>query len=544
MSCSRGSKTCSRAVPEPGWRGRLSRRDLLRWPAGISAAALISVHRVRAAPSGDTPIRGGVPLVALAAVPDTLDPQRTTQLSARHLTSQLYGSVLRPNTAGDVIPDVAMAILASPDGLSLTLYLRPGIAFHDGAPVQSRDVVASLERLGDRSISAKNAWRLEHVTDLAAPDQTRIVIHLRQPDLSLPASLAAGCAAILPADTFRRGDPFATGALPPGTGPFMFHAWESGGRLNLTRNPGYWRQPRPFFDGLVVSYAPEDASRTTAIVTLAVDVIEDAPLLDIATLKQDNRIVLVGGPSRRLCALRLNLRRDQMRDVRLRRLVAAAIDRTALVKAATADQAIPSMTLFPDDFWGALKKDVPAAASGKVRQGLTDLGYPAGLSLVLLCPEQDATLANAAILLQEQCAQAGVAVTLQLLAPSALARTQADGDYDLVMTWQGPWLDPHELVRPLLASDGVENTGGYANPALDRLIDAANLPADQDVRVGLYQEIQETMLQDVPWIVLFHPDQYHAAVARLRGLTAYAESSLAGLSNAWFSDQSLSPLPG
>lgn len=526
-------------MPEPGPARRLSRRDLLAWTAGTGAAALVPARRVLAA-EPPAPQRGGFPLVALAAAPDTLDPQRTAQLSARHLASLIYGSPLRPNTAGGVIPDGAIATLSTPDALSLTLYLRPGLGFHDGTPVRSRDVVASLARLADKAVSGKNAWRLEHVTRVTAPDDNRVTIALQQPDLALPASLAAGCAAILPSQRFAHGDPFAAGTPPPGTGPFMFHAWDAGGRVSLDRNPGYWRQPRPYVDGLLVSSLPEESSRTTAMVTLAVDVIEDAPLLDIPTLTQDTRITLVGGPSRRICALGLNLRRGQMRDVRLRRLVAAAIDRAALVKAATADQAVPSLTLFPDDFWGALKKSVPGADSGAVRQELTALGYPAGLSLSLLCPEQDATLANAAILLQEQFAQAGIAVTLQLLAPSVLDQSLAEGAYDVAISWQGPWLDPHELVRPLLASDGVENTGGYANPALDKLIDAANLPADQDVRADLYQRIQQTMLEDVPWIVLFHPSQYHATVARLQGMTAYADGSLAGLASAWFNDQALS----
>lgn len=527
-------------MPEPESAPRLSRRALLGWTAGAGAAALVPARRSLAAPAPPSPVRGGFPLVALAAVPDTLDPARTTQRSAQHLTSLIYGSLLRPNTAGGVIPNVAIATLDSPDALSLTLFLRPGIVFHDGTPVRGRDVVASLARLGDKAISGKNAWRLEHVRQVVAPDDKRVLLTLSQPDISLPPSLSSACAAILPADAFDHGDPFAAGALPPGTGPFRFHLWASGGRLLLDRNPAFWRTPRPWFDGLLISYLPEEASRTTAMVTLAVDVIEDAPLLDIPTLKQDTRTTLVGGPSRRVCAIGLNLRRGQMRDIRLRRLVAAAIDRNSLVKAATGGEAIPSTTLFPADFWGALNESVPNGASGTVRQQLNALGYPAGLSLTLLCPEQDAPLANAAILLQEQFAQAGIAVTLQLLESPVLERTLADGDFDLALTWQGPWLDPHELVRPMLASDGVENITGYANSSLDRLIDQAIQPAAQDARAGLYQTIQETMLQDMPWIVLFHPNQYHACISRLLGMAAYVDGSLGGLAGAWFNDQSSS----
>jgi peptide/nickel transport system substrate-binding protein len=212
--------------------------------------------------------------------------------------------------------------------------------------------------------------------------------------------------------------------------------------------------------------------------------------------------------------------------------VARAIDREALVAAATAGQATAQATLFPEDHWAHLAVSTPAPDTAAVLADLAALGYPAGLRLSLICPEQDPSLANAAVLLQEQFARAGIAAALELLDARSLSEAVAASAFDLLIGYRGPWIDPHELVRPLVASDGVENLSGYASPTADVQIMAAVAPKDLETRTERYRAIQELLLTDVPWITLFLPNHYHATTTRLSGIRAYPTGSLYGLRRA------------
>lgn len=515
----------------------MNRRALLRGALGVAAGrALDAVAKTQGqeqAQETGPPVVGGTPRVALADVPLTLDAARTDQLAAWWVAQQLYDPPMRETPRGGVVAGLVLDALPAADGFAYTLPLRPGVRFHDGQLLRARDVAASLERVRDPAVGGINAWRLEHVAAIETPDERTVTLRLATPNVALPVLLASPVMGILPEGVIADGDPFTVERPPVGTGPFAFAAWGGRGELSLMRNPASWQPGLPFLDGIQFQYLVEDTARTTAMVTGAVDAIQSAPLLDVAILADDTSVGLIGGVSRRVCGLVLNLRGGALADVRLRRLVARSIDREALVAAATGGQATAQATLFPDDHWAHLAVPTPAPDTAAVLADLAALGYPAGLRLSLICPEQDPSLANASVLLQEQFARAGIAATLELLDARSLAEAVAASAFDLLIGYRGPWLDPHELVRPLVASDGVANLSGYANPTVDGQIAAAVAPADLETRVERYRAIQELLLVDVPWITLFLPNHYHAVTAQIAGMRAYPSGSLYGLRRAW-----------
>lgn len=259
----------------------------------------------------------------------------------------------------------------------------------------------------------------------------------------------------------------------------------------------------------------------------------DAPLLDIPSLKQDPNIALVGGSSVRACVLLLNVQQGGMADRRLRALLSGAIDRSALVRTATGNEASPEQTLFPKSSWPGLDKSPAPTDWAQTRTDLTDLGYPIGLPLRLIADERDGSLANAAVLMQEQLAYAGISLTLGLLDEVALERALTIRDYDLYMTYTPPWIDPHELVRPFLMSDGPDNLMGYRSARVDHLIRRATLVTGQDDRAEIYRQLQRILLEELPLLVLFFPNYYDAMSSRLKDFRQYPPMRAYGLRTAW-----------
>ena len=276
--------------------------------------------------------------------------------------------------------------------------------------------------------------------------------------------------------------------------------------------------------------APSAAiSRSTDLVAGDVDLLIDAPLLDIPTLRENPRITLVGGPTNRLCLLQVNLARPRLTDRRMRNLISTAIDRDDLVRAATAGEAVPANVLIPAGHWAALAVDSAVLAPEDVRARLGELGEAPGMELRLIASSRDASLANACVLLQEQFAWAGIALALDLLDEDELDIAMAEGDWDLQMTYMPWWRDPHELIRPLVVSEGAMNASGYASDQVDYLAGLACRARAQEERGYLYRAIQEIVAREAPVIPLFFPNHYDAMSERLDSYPFFHPESAAAM---------------
>jgi peptide/nickel transport system substrate-binding protein len=485
----------------------------------------------RAALAQGVPIvRGGVPLVALPSLPDRLDPAGSGWEGA-WLRTLIYDAPLRPLTSGDIVAAVGIGLGLRGDGASVDLAARPGVIFADGSPLTVADLVASVERSIQHADIA-SAWRWERIERVETGDD-RVRLVLREPDATLAASLASPLVPVTPGGAAV--DAVALDALPPGTGPFAAHR-RDGDRAVFRPNRGYWVIGQPRFDGCAVIGVDDPIERTSRLVTGLVDIVPDLPALDIPLLRDDPAAALVGGISRRLCAVVLNLGRGPLGDVRVRRLVAGVIDRGALVDGATAGTGVPAAALFPADHWAGAESPPPAPArpAGETRDALAALDLLPGWSLRLICPAAAPTLANTAILLQQQLAAAGIALAIDLLDTGAFAAARADGAFDLMATSLPPWLDPHEIAWPWLHSEGPENAGGFASPRVDRLLDRARGQPDEAVRGSLYGSIERIVSDQVPLVPLFATPWVDAARARVAGYTAHVPPSARGVASAWF----------
>ena len=97
--------------------------------------------------------------------------------------------------------------------------LREGVTFHDGSPLTSADVVASLERILDEATGAVVRSNLLSIESITAPDDLTVVMTLSAPDATLPAALSDLNTAIVPAAAIEAG---TVANEPNGTGPFTF----------------------------------------------------------------------------------------------------------------------------------------------------------------------------------------------------------------------------------------------------------------------------------------------------------------------------------
>jgi peptide/nickel transport system substrate-binding protein len=279
----------------------------------------------------------------------------------------------------------------------------------------------------------------------------------------------------------------------------------------------------------------EESARSTALLTGSVDLLPDVPLLDAALIRQEPSLKLVGNASVLGCMLILNLRQPPMSVASFRLLINRAIDREALVNAATANEATPQHLLIPADHWAALDDPMQVSDPESLRQDFRELGYPVGLRLRMIIDERNVSLSNAAVFLQEQFAFIGIALSVDPLDEDDLGLALEEADYDIFATNIDAWRDPHELFRPLVMSDGQRNVGGYSSAKADRLIRSGVLVESPERRAPYYQQLQRILLQDVPIVVLYLQNYFDSMTTLLQDYPMYPPISGLGMRHAWLS---------
>jgi peptide/nickel transport system substrate-binding protein len=460
---------------------------------------------------------GGILKVGLQADPTALDPQTQNLTAIWRVVEHIYEGLTRTRPDLSIEPALAESWEISEDGLTYTFSLRQGVTFHDGTPLTAGDVKFTFERLIAPETASPAAADLASMESVEAPDDATVVVTLVQPDASFLATLALSSVGIM-SEAFVTANNGDVSQTAMGTGPFMFNEYVPNTRVVLDKNPNYWDAGLPYVDGLEMIIAPDDTARTSAVVTGTVDLIEYAPLRDIEILEQDSSLKLAGDANTNIRYISINTAKEPFNIVEVRQAIAAVIDREAVLGPAVFGHGTPTTVLFPPGFWATLDAEIPAPDPERARQLLTDAGYPDGFSTTITSWSQYSFLSAPAVVIQEQLAQIGIQAELNLVENATMIEQvhAPTRDYDLAVTGTSGYVDPHNVIQDF-ETDASTNSANYSNPEVDELIAAGIAATDQAERAEIYYEIQQILLEDLPWINLFIANQYEAMKTDVMG---------------------------
>ncbi|WP_207539601.1 ABC transporter substrate-binding protein [Sabulicella rubraurantiaca] len=279
----------------------------------------------------------------LRVVPETLtnifDPHFTTSFTTRDFAYLVYDTLFAVNDKWEPRPQMVETWERSPDGRDWRFTLRDGLAFHDGSPVTSEDVVASLRRWGARD--ALGGMLLRAAKALEPLDAATFRLRLSQP-FGLVLQALAKPGAMVPMIMPKRlaeTPPSRPVTEPIGSGPYRFLATEyrPGDRIVLVRNEAYrprsepsvWASggKRPTFERMELISMPDVSSQVSALLTGEVDYLERLPA-DVLPILERNRTVRVQvvSPYGYQGILRFNHSQPPFDDVRVRRAVMTAVN--------------------------------------------------------------------------------------------------------------------------------------------------------------------------------------------------------------------------
>ena len=321
--------------------------------------------------------------VAIQLEPPNLDP---TGGAAQAIDSVLYSNVFEGLTRfegdGAVVPGLAKSCDFSDDGTVYTFNFNSGVSFHDGTDMDAEDVKFSLDRA--RAEDSTNAQKrlFSGITDVTVVDPMTVKVTLDQPNGSFLFNMAWGDAVIVAPESIEN-----IASNPIGTGAFTFSDWVQGDRLELTRNENYWGNPAAL-ESATFRFISDPTAAFAAVMAEDVDVFVGFPAPEnLPQFEADSRFQVLVGNTEGETILSTNNKMPPFDNLLVRKAVAHAIDRQAIIDGAMFGYGTPIGTHFaphnPDyvDLLGNSPYD-PA----KAKQFLAEAGFPDGFKTTLKLP--------------------------------------------------------------------------------------------------------------------------------------------------------------
>ncbi len=409
------------------------------------------------------------------------DPIWTTAYITRNHGYMVYDTLFALDANFEVQPQMAESYEVSDDGKVYTIKLRPGLNWHDGAPVTSEDCIASIARWGKRDGMGQQLAAV--TTSMTAVDDSTFKITLSEPwGLVLQAlgKMSSNVPFMMP-KRMAETDAFEQVPEVIGSGPFKFvkEEWVPGSKVVYVKNEDYQPRPEPVsavaggkvvhFDRVEWLYIPDQNSAMNALINGEIDYLED-PQADLLPVLAASPGVVVESidPIGSQGWIRMNHLNPPFDDVRARRAVQLIVDQETYLRAIVGDpklfQTCPAMFVCGTPFATDVGSErVMTQDFEKAKALLAEAGYN-GEKVVLMHPTDLATLSSATQVTAQLLRQAGINLEVQAMDWSTLTsrraetKSIADGGWSIFHTsWIGP-----DLITPV-ANIGV--SGGCREKA-------------------------------------------------------------------------------
>jgi peptide/nickel transport system substrate-binding protein len=472
-------------------------------------------------------------VIALESDPQSLDPRFGVDATSARLADLLHVSLTRAEPSAGRVPELARA-WEWRDDRTFVVHLRDDVRFSDGRPVRAADVRATYEAVGDPTLGSPRRATLASLARVETPDDLTVVMVLTGPDAAFPDATGLP---ILPADLAR-----APGEATVGAGPYRLVEARRGDRIVLAPNP-YAIDGPPRIDPLVLRIVPDAVVRVLELERGGVGFVQESLEPEIlAELRRRRGLRVTTTPGTSVAYVAFNFRDPRLRNRRVRRAIAAAVDLDALARSLLGDTARPATGLLTPEHWAyaASRRARPSVRRARRlldRAGFVDPdgdGPRARFRLIYKTSNQPARrrLAEA---LQADLARVGIALDVRTYEWGTLFADVRSGNFELAaMTWVGV-ADP-DLYRlayhSALVPPAGMNRGAYTSRAMDRLTEAGRRTYDPSARRAIYARVQRWAAHDLPVLPLFWEERIVVTTDRLHGFAPRPSGDLGGLATA------------
>lgn len=489
---------------------------------------------------------------------NSLDPAQNADFGSYQILNQVCESVLNVDKDGNVTD--GLASYERPDDLTYVFTFQKGILFSDGTELTAEDAVFSLQHTMDPASASSFAMAFAKVDSVEATDTYEMTIKLKEADNAFACRLAGYEALVFskaayeatPEGTF--GTPEGSAGCVIGTGPYKIDEWKKGSETVLSLNENYHGE-KPDIEKVKVMYFDDHSALLMALKAGQVDgaISPDSTMYEDIEKLENVDLLMASGPINQLIGM--NTEYGPFSDVNVRKAVASLVDSDAFMESQYGDgnynTAINMMVPLDNCAYGRDKIEVALGGTAsyeysldKAKEYMAQSDYSDSFECKVM-NWGDAAGANICLVLQNTLSQLGIKVEVVQQTPEdAVAAcygftTDSEGHrvYDMyVFNWSTDVNEPIQFYEELCASTscgvGGCNIACYANPEMDKCIDANKTAGTDEEKTDALIEANKIFMEDVPYIVVGYPK---AAFALNKRFT-YDNFSASWISNLYMAD--------
>lgn len=490
----------------------------------------------------------------------SLDPAMSGSFENNWAVNQLYNGLLEMDENLEVLPCIAKTWKISDDGLTYTFELNQNIYFHDdpqfpngkGRTVTASDFVYSFSRLFDATVSnastLMDAFAEKNPTfdnGMEAPNDSTLIIHLEYPFKPFLGILTMKYFSVVPKEVVQfYGKDFEV--HPIGTGPFKLKKWEDETRLDLERNPNYFKKDEqgnqlPYLDIVSVTFIEDADAAFLQLLSGDLDMLtgvdainKEKTLKSDGTLSDDlkDKFVLQSAPFLKTDYIGINVdpkfagQTTAMQNKLVRQAINYAINRDQIVRyrrnnlgtPATQGFTPPSMHAFDASLLKGYKYD-PA----KARELLDMANFPGGKGLPTIKLSIASSYADIADEIVHQLNEIGIPAEVELMDAGSLTTEVAEGRIMAFRkSWIGDYPDPENFMSLFYSkhwSPAGVNYTHFASNEFDRLYERCLSEQSDSVRSDLFLRMEQILVEEAPVVPLYYDQVVRLVAKNVSGLT-------------------------
>jgi peptide/nickel transport system substrate-binding protein len=472
--------------------------------ASLAAAALVAA----AGPAQAQPRKDSA-VLAMTLEPPGLDPTAGAASAIAEITLyNVYETLSKVQSDGRTTPLLAESWTPSADLRTWTFKLRRDAAFHNGEPFNAQTVKFSFERATAKDSTNKDKATFANIERIDTPDAHTVVLSLKNGDPDLLFKLGQATAVMVEPRSA------ATNATQPvGTGPYKLDNWAKGSAVTLGRWDAHRNAREVKLRRVTMRFISDPAAQVAALLSGDVDAFPRVSAARSLKAFEGNKKyqVLIGG-SRAKTILAINNKRKPLDDVRVRRAIAHAIDRKAVIEGAADGFGVPIGSYYVPGAPGYV--DLTAMNSfdpAKARALLHQAGITPPLELTMKLPPTPYARQGGEVI-AAMLAQVGINARIENVEWAQwLSGVYGQKAYDLTVIAHVEPLDFGNFARP-------NYYWGYESAEFNTLWARVQATLDPKERNRLMAQAQELVARDAVAAYLYQPTWITVANARLKGL--------------------------